>query len=180
MGESRLSESDQAYWLAFSAGVVSAATMSLVLFVFRLMGWTEFSFERALGELLPGRVHAGAVVLGFAWHVVNGGLVALVYARVFKHARLSFPWIGTTLAFVQATAVLFLLGLFAAPHPGGSVDGLPGDVPAFGARLDAGWVLAFVFVHLLFGGLLGALCEALGQESVVVVDEELPEIRRAA
>ena len=97
----------------FAATVALTTTMS----VSHGIGLTRMSIPFLLGTMLtPNRDRA--LVVGIAFHVVNGWLFALVYAALLEGMDSATWWLGTGIGLVHALFVLAVgMPLLPGFHP---------------------------------------------------------------
>src|SRR5690606_5188969 len=81
------------------------------------MQQSELGLEMLLGSLITRQVGLGTWLLGFVWHLFNGGIFALIYMAVFK--AIGQAGLGWGVAFGIAHWVLagILLGMIYSVHP---------------------------------------------------------------
>jgi uncharacterized membrane protein YagU involved in acid resistance len=128
------------------AGMAGALAMSVASYMFNVLRIPMVDFGRLIATKIL-RYHSHGTRLGLVLHIVNGVLLALIYALIdaLIGAQLlpGFPWVrgltyGTLLWLFMMVVVLPLLG-----------DGL------FGWRTSRTMVLSALTVHLLYGLILG-------------------------
>ncbi len=127
------------------------------------LGLSRLSMPLILGAALT-RDRRRANVYGFALHLLNGWLFALVYALIFESWRRASWWLGLILGLVQAlfllTAVMPLLPYMHrrmasedfGPNPTRQLEP-PGFLALNYGRYTP---LATLVAHLLYGAILGA------------------------
>jgi len=124
------------------AGLVGALSMALATYLFNLLGIPIADLGRLIATKIL-RYHSHRTRLGFVLHLVNGVLLALVYAMLLVPLLPGPYWMrgllyGTGLWLVMMVVLLPLLG-----------DGL------FGSRTSRGMAPSALAVHLLYGLVLG-------------------------
>lgn len=158
------------------SGTLGAALMTLVGLVLQLAAGSELSFELMLGTLVTGRVDASSWVLGFLWHLVNGALFGLIYAAVFRMLGRSGAALGSSIGVVHWIFGGVLIGILSAINP--FIPALLVPSGFFAAGYGVGEALEFLFLHVLFGLVVGAAYRA----SVIPVSRgaDVEDARRAA
>jgi uncharacterized membrane protein YagU involved in acid resistance len=144
-------------------GFCATVVLTTCLAASQGLGLSRMSLPLMLGAALtPDRQRAN--VYGFALHMVNGWLFALLYALVFESCRRATWWLGAILGLAQA---LFLLAavmpLLPYMHPRMATEEFgPNptrqlEPPGFLA-LNYGrhTPVATILAHLLYGAILGA------------------------
>jgi hypothetical protein len=152
---------------AFVAGAIGAVAMSAILWVARNVMGIPAGIEMMLGTLVVPNAALTAWLVGFAIHVLIGGVLALVYAWGFEHVTHRAGWLVGA-GFGLAHAVISGLGLTLVPaiHPM-----IPERMPApgaFMANLGAIGIIAYFALHAVYGAIIGGL---YGQ----VVNERVPQ-----
>ncbi|MEX2375564.1 MAG: hypothetical protein WD942_08285 [Dehalococcoidia bacterium] len=143
----------------FAATVILTTTMAAAQY-FRL---TRMSIPYMLGTMFTAD-HGRAQLLGFAVHLVNGWMFAVIYAGGFEGWGAATWWLGASIGLVHALFVLFVgMPMLPALHPrmatttaGPTPTRLlqpPGFLAMHYGRRTAVVVVA---AHLLYGGILGA------------------------
>lgn len=140
---------------AFTAGVLGAAAMSVLLFIGRQVGM-DVSIESMMGTLFlpPGPT---AFWVGLAMHLMISGLIALVYAWAFETVtRRASAGLGAAFALVHVLiAGVVMGGMIPVVHPL-----IPEQMPGPGYFLSnhgSMGTAAFVVLHLVFGAIVGAM-----------------------
>ncbi len=149
------------------SGFVATLVMTTLLSGSQAVGLTRMNVPFLLGTMLtPNRDRAK--VVGFAMHLVNGWLVALLYVALFAQWAPPTWWRGAIVGVGQAIVVLVVgMSLLPAVHPRmaseqeGPSAKRPLEPPGFlalhyGARTPVTVVLA----HAVYGALLGGLLRA--------------------
>ena len=124
------------------AGLVGAAVMVLTTWVFHAVGLPMVDFGRLLATKIL-RYHSHGTQLGLVLHLVNGGVLALIYA-MFVASRLPGPDVARGVVYGIALWLIMMVLIF--PLLG---DGL------FGSRTAPGTVPSSLVVHLLYGAVIG-------------------------
>jgi hypothetical protein len=140
---------------AFLAGVAGGVAMSVGLATARAAGLAA-NLELMLGTMTGLRPGAGALVFGFALHLLIAGLIGLIYAWGFEHVtHRSGAAIGAAFSVVNAIAGGIFMGLVPLMHPL-----IPESMPAPGAfivNLGTMGILAEFVLHLMYGSVVGAV-----------------------
>lgn len=131
--------------IAFVAGVLSALFMSLLEWLGISMHQAPYSLEVLLGSVITDSFTWTSWFVGFAWHLLNGGLFALVYAAIFKYIKHSGPSTGALIGIAHWGAAALLLKGLSAIHP------LTSTVTT---------IIGSLLLHLAYGAVLGWLYRA--------------------
>ncbi len=127
------------------------------------LGLSRMSLPLMLGAALTAD-RQRAKVYGFAVHMVNGWLFALLYALVFESWRRATWWLGATLGLAQALFILAAVMPLVpyvhhrmateefGPNPTRQLEP-PGFFALNYGRLTP---VATIVAHLLYGAILGA------------------------
>ena len=126
------------------AGLVGALSMALASYVFSAMGVPMVDFGRLIATKILG-YHSHGTRLGFAMHLINGVLLALVYAVVVAPQLPGLPWIRGVIY-----GMLLWLGMMLVVLPllGDGILGLKSSRSVAPSALAA---------HLLYGLSLGLI-----------------------
>jgi hypothetical protein len=138
----------------FAAGVSGALIISVMTAIFRAFGIHLLSFEMILGSLLVGQVGSVAWFLGFAWHLLNGGLFGLVYVAGFKTIGRANILIGAFFGLIQWLVAGYGIGTVPVENIPSAYRLVP-DTGFFHSSSSIGIVLAYLFLHLFFGAIIG-------------------------
>jgi hypothetical protein len=140
---------------AFLAGVAGGAAMSIGLAGLRALG-IPADFEMMLGTMTGLDPGTTALAIGFAIHFLIAGLIGLVYAWGFERVtRRAGVTIGAAFSVLNAIAGGLFMGLVPVMHPL-----IPESMPApgaFMANLGTAGILAEFILHLVYGGVVGAV-----------------------
>ena len=141
---------------AFLAGLLGALAIAIVMAIYRATGRPIVHLELALGYLLTGKTGFGSWLLGFLWHLLNGGIFALIYAAGFLVLRRAGPALGVAFGVVHWCIAGYLLGIFP-------VWRLPPFFQIAPWTGQGGWygglsTLIVFLLHLLFGFIVGSFC----------------------
>jgi hypothetical protein len=155
---------------AILAGVAGALLMSLLMALGVWMQRSPFALEELLGGLFAARDRRSEVyVVGLLWHLINGGLFALIYATIFCRRGRAGVRAGLALAvlhwIVAAVLVNVLLGLH--PWTQGPLRRSAGPAVPFGGMTIWGSLV----LHLAYGATVGAL---LGRAARTSAQSEAP------
>jgi len=155
------------YANAFLAGTAGALAMSALFALARIIKITNLNFELVLGSLFTGGLNSFNLLIGFSWHVANGGLIGILYAWLFKNIGRA-DWItGTATGAVHCVFAGFFLGILPSIHPL-----MPEIIPAPGYfGYDGGIIDAVLLLisHLVYGGITGHLYEKYSESAIVPV-----------
>jgi hypothetical protein len=150
-----------ASWLLW--GFVATLVMTALMAATQAARWTRMSLPYLLGTMLtPDRDRA--YLVGFLFHLVNGWLLALVYAAAFHAWGLATWWAGAAIGAVHAVFVLTAgMAILPALHPRmaneqqGPTMRRQIEPPGFLAlHYGIQTPLSVLAAHLVFGGLFGA------------------------
>jgi hypothetical protein len=130
----------------FQAGVLGAAVMSILAQISVWMSVPFFSIELFLGSLITGRGTGSASwLLGFAWHLINGGIFALFYRAIFRMTGRGGATFGALLGMVQWLIAGVVMPFIPVTHAHGFAWSTWGDATFFGTLV----------LHLSFGATVG-------------------------
>ena len=145
--------------LAFLTGVIAGAVMIALLITARIAGITEMNIALTLGSMITREITAGTWALGFLMHLALSGLIALIYASVFEAVRRSTWRLGLIGGAIHTAIAGLVMLLIPAIHPIiPDVIAAPG---AFGVNYGAATVATFVFLHLIYGAIVGGVYETV-------------------
>jgi hypothetical protein len=118
--------------------------MTLAMAIYRAAGLPMVHIERELGAFLTGNTGLRSWILGLLWHLLNGGVFALIYAAGFRSIGRAGVGLGLLFGIVHWYLAGYLLGA----------------LPMWRVTVQYGGLAAiFVFVlHLIFGMIVGANC----------------------
>jgi hypothetical protein len=139
---------------AFSAGVVGALAVSVIMALGRGLG-IVVGFEALLGSWLLTRLDTSALLLGLGAHAVVGGLFGVAYAAGFQVLGRASASLGLRLAVAHTVLSGLVLGAIPAVHPMVS-ENLPAP-DVFMSGYGAPAAMTFIAAHLVFGACVGAL-----------------------
>lgn len=159
-------------WQIFSflGGLLGAVAFNFLAWMSVKLGVLPVALYKLFGVWLTGTTGLGASVLGFAAHVLGGGVIGVFYGSVFRATSYTGWRFGAMVALGHWTIAGWLLGL---------MDSLPGKVPVpgfFSANYGTGGFVATLVLYLVFGAIVGevfavaarsGLVEGLSFESVV-------------
>lgn len=138
--------------LAFGAGVLGAGAMAVASRGAGTGVMTEL--ERLLGAFPLSPRNPKAQTVGLGLQLVNGGLLAQLYAAAFDLGVPAGWRSGLGLGLLHGAAAGLLMGAVPALHPY-----VPDPMPAPGAfmrRRGRAAVLTFLGLHGLYGAIVGA------------------------
>ena len=140
-------------------GVLGAFIMSVLLVLMRWSGLTQFNISMFLGSMLTQEFTPSTWVVGFIWHLFNGGIFGLIYAGVFKGIGNANAGKGTLIGFVHWLIFSAIMAFSANIHPL-----IPSELeePGFFA-INYGAVTAIgaLCLHLVFGYVIGNSLEGV-------------------
>jgi hypothetical protein len=127
------------------------------------LGLTRMNLPFMLGTMFtPDRDRAKLV--GFGVHLLNGWLLAVIYAAAFRSWHRATWWLGAAIGLVHASFVLLVvMSILPGLHPR-MADEQRGPEPTrqleppgflalnYGRRTP----ISVIVAHLLYGGILGA------------------------
>jgi hypothetical protein len=130
----------------FQAGVLGAAVMSILAQISVWMSVPFFSIELFLGGLIT-RQNSGSLtwLLGFAWHLLNGGVFALFYRAVFRATGRGGAAFGALLGLGQWLIAGVVIPLIPVAHTHGFAWSNWGGATFLGSLI----------LHLCFGATVG-------------------------
>jgi uncharacterized membrane protein YagU involved in acid resistance len=123
------------------AGVVGAAAMVIATYLFHALGLPMVDFGRLLATKIL-RYHSHGTRLGLVLHLVNGVVLAVIYALLVD----MIPGPGWLRGLGYGAVLWLVMMVVAMPALG---DGF------FGSRAPRGTVLSALVTHLVYGLILG-------------------------
>ena len=153
---------DWAGWATF--GFVATVVLTAIMVVAQLTGLSRMDLPLMLGTIFVESPDV-ARLAGFAIHLVNGQVFALLYAAAFALLGTATPWLGALFGLVHGLAALILiLPLLPGVHPRMASDRSGPDLhavlePPGPLALNYGrqTPLFTLLAHVVYGALLGAL-----------------------
>lgn len=143
---------------AFLAGVTGGAIMTLLLVIARALG-LDVNLSMMLGTMLGLEPSTGTWIVGFVMHLIISGLIAILYALGFEyvtHRASVGTGIGFSLVHILVGGVV--MAFIPAIHPMiPEVLGAPG---AFLSSYGVLGIIAFIALHLVYGGVVGGMYAA--------------------
>ncbi len=145
-------------------GFFATIVLTTLLSASQGLGLSRMSIPFLLGTIVtPDRKRAN--LLGFALHLANGWLFALLYALAFEAWGSATWWLGATLGLVHGFATLaILMPLLPSLHPRmAAEDHGPAPTPQLeppgflALHYGRGTPLATLLAHAVYGGILGGL-----------------------
>jgi hypothetical protein len=153
----------------FLWGFVATVFLTTLMSAAQGLGLSRISLPFMLGTMFTAD-RDRAMVIGFAFHFVNGWLFALFYALVFESLRMTGWWLGGFIGLVQGLTVLIvLMPILPAVHPRMATEHRgpeptralepPGFMALnYGRRTPAITLIA----HLVYGAILGGCYRLAG------------------
>ena len=147
-------------------GFAATVALTTIMSVSHGVGLTRMSIPFLLGTMLtPNRDRA--LVVGIAFHVLNGWLFALLYAALLEAMNRTTWWLGAGIGLVHALFVLAVgMPLLPGFHPR-MVSEYYGPTP--NRRLQPPGFLALnygrrtpivtIVAHVIYGAIIGGLYE---------------------
>ena len=127
------------------AGILGAISMAVATFLFNAVRVPVVDFGRLLATKIL-RYHSHGTRLGLVLHLVNGVLLALVYAILIEPQLAPFIQFYWLRGLLYGFALWLMLMMVVLPIVG---DGF------FGGRGRSGMVGSALVVHLIYGLILG-------------------------
>jgi hypothetical protein len=150
---------------AFLAGVIGAVAMSAILWIARNWMGIPAHMEMMLGTMVVPNAALTAWLVGFAIHLLIGGVLALVYAWAFEHVTHRSGWlVGVGFGLVHAVIAGLGNTMIPAIHPM-----IPERMPAPGAfmlNLGVIGIVAEFALHAVYGAIVGVLYGPVLRERV--------------
>ncbi len=150
-------------------GFVATVFLTTLMAAGQGLGLSRMSLPFMLGTLFTAD-RDRAMVIGFAFHFINGWLFALFYALVFENLRMTGWWLGGVMGLGQGLTVLVLLmPILPSAHPRmatehrGPEPTRSLEPPGFMA-LNYGrqTPLITLFAHIVYGAILGGFYRLAG------------------
>jgi hypothetical protein len=151
---------------AFVAGVIGAVVMSAILWVARNAMGVPAHVETMLGTLVVPTPALTAWLVGFAIHLLIGGVIAIVYAWAFEHVTHRAGWlVGVGFGLLTALVTGLVLTIIPAIHPL-----IPERMSApgmFMANLGIIGIVAWYALHAIYGAIVGGMYGPVVREPVM-------------
>lgn len=145
-------------WLkAFVAGMLGAALIAAILGICIASGFHVLDFSLMWGTLVGLPIGAQAWIVGFVIHLVVGGLIALLYAAIFKAFSGAGVLRGGILGIVHALIAGLAIALLPLVHPLMNNGRMPSPGPYFSGHGLPG-ILLFFGIHIVYGATVGLVC----------------------
>jgi hypothetical protein len=166
---------------AFASGVGATAAITLLMLIASWGGFITFSLPSLLGQALTGDTNTYSWIAGCIWHLINGGLLAILYVALFRTLRRSSGGLGALIGFAH----WLLAGIVLAKLPLSSSWELAMTGSGhflFWSILGAANLLGSLVEHLVFGWIVGQLYRSSVRAEMNEVESEpesIPE-RKAA
>jgi uncharacterized membrane protein YagU involved in acid resistance len=143
-------------------GFVGTVALTTIMSASQGLGLSRMSIPYLLGTMLiPGRDRA--MLVGFAFHVLNGWIFALIYALAFESWGEATWWGGTGIGLIHSLFVLLVgMSLLPAMHPR-MANEQQGPSPTrhlqppgvLGLNYGRRTPLVTILAHLVYGAILG-------------------------
>ena len=148
-------------WLLW--GFIATLVLSALMAGSQAARLTRMSLPYLLGTMLTAD-RDRALLVGFAFHLLNGWILALIYVAAFHSWGLATWWAGAAIGVVHAAFVLTAgMALFPAVHPRMASEQQGPTVrrqiepPGFLAlHYGVQTPLSLLAAHVVFGALFGA------------------------
>jgi hypothetical protein len=143
----------QAFW----AGVTGALVMTIIMALARFAGM-DFNLEMIMGTWFGLEPGVGTWLFGLVVHLAIGGLIGLAYGSAFEYWLHRARWsTGVGVAVIHTVIAGILMGALPAVHPLiPEVLMAPGP---FLVNFGLSGIVAFVVLHLIYGGVVGSMYE---------------------
>lgn len=161
------------YGVAFGAGVMGAFLMSVIMGLARAMNWSEMNFEMSLGSMVTSNFTGGAWTLGFFWHLLNGGIFALIYNFAFQRTGIPDARRGAFFGLVHWIFAGIYLGLLPAVHP--MIPEQMASPGFFGVGMGFGNVLFNIALHLMYGSIVGGVIGKSVRSAAIASTEDVEQ-----
>ena len=146
------------YALAFGAGVAAGAAFTVLEWLARVAQLTSVNMSMVLGAMFTQDISTGTWILGFLVHLVVSGLIAIVYALVFKAWGPANWWHGVVVAIPHTLLAGLFTVMMPVIHPA-----MPEMLPAPGflaINFGVGTMILVILLHLVYGAIVGAIYHA--------------------
>lgn len=135
------------------AGFIGTTGITVFLWTIDKSGWATADMVRAVGSLFTKK-YENARQTGLVVHFTAGIIISAIYLHFLSMLSLpgfiSLVFIGGVIGFVHGFVFSFVMVIMSEHHP----------VEKF-RQMDFQVVLAHVFGHIIYGGLIGATFAAL-------------------
>ena len=144
---------------AFLAGVIAGVAMSILMGIGGLLA-IPLHAEMMLGTLLGLPPGLPAWMLGFVFHLVISGCIALIYAAAFDYLTSGPGWgMGAAFSLLHVVLAGLATGVLGILHP--LVPAVMDEPGLFAINLGASTAVLFILIHVVYGTLVGGLYAAL-------------------
>lgn len=163
-------ERGEMYLAGFRAGIIAALFMSMITAIARIMGATRMNLEGLLGSFFLDPTEPGTWLLGFVWHVLNGGFFGLAYVLLFNLFDRSSASLGAGLGVVHWLAAGLFLGFLPAFHPRiPEIISAPGY---FALGMGPFNMAALLILHVCYGAIVGSVYnQSLTNDTLALKDD---------
>lgn len=145
-------------WLvAAGAGIIGAIAMTIMTDMSRALGLIDANLSRYQGCLVTGRADGRvALVAGICLHLMNGAVLALGYAVIFRAIGASTWWAGAIIGFVHWIAAGLAFPLMDRAN-GCVADGRLRGFGVMGRNYGVMMILGLLLGHVVYGAIVGAI-----------------------
>lgn len=145
------------YSRAFLAGAFGGIVMSVLMFLGRAVMGMDVNLEMMMGTMFfdPGPV---AWIVGFVMHVMLSGLIGIAYLWAFETIT---KRAGVAMGLAISVPHILIAGVVMGAVIPAVHRLIPEQMPGPGyflANHGTLGIVAFVMLHLVFGGIVGAMC----------------------
>ncbi|MGD9711387.1 MAG: hypothetical protein AB7V46_04885 [Thermomicrobiales bacterium] len=139
------------------AGIVATAVMTVAMYIGKSAGM-QLDMPRMLGLMFTEPSSSAVAVIGLMAHVMMGVVFAAVYSLAFDAFDIDQSWLwGALFGAVHGAVVGMAMGMMPMMHPRMG-DGKELPAPGFFGRNLGGMIpVAIIGLHVLYGGIVGAL-----------------------
>lgn len=148
----------QVFAIGVGAGLVSA----VVIGISQLLGWTSIDLDLFFGSFWTAEISSQSRWIGFLFHLTLGGVIAQIYAGLFRSSHRSGAGIGLAIGIIHWLLAGFGTGIVAELHPlvSGPLNSelKPGQILSPGLFVlgdGFGGMLAYFAAHLSYGAAVG-------------------------
>ena len=143
----------QVFAIGLAAGLVSAAVIACS----QLIGLTSIDLDLFFGSFWTAEISSQSRWVGFLFHLVLSGLIAQVYAFLFRSSHRSGIGIGVAIGFIHWLVAGVGTGIAAKLHPllSGAIPGQMLSPGLFVLGDGIGGMFAYFVAHISYAAAVG-------------------------
>jgi hypothetical protein len=144
-------------------GFAATVILTTLTIAAQSLGLTRIDIPFIIGTMVTAN-RDRAKVIGYAMHLFNGWVFAIVYALFFEYVHIATWWFGALIGTVQGVVVVVvLLPLLPGVHPR-MVSDFRGPEPTrlleppgfLAINYGRSTPIVIIIIHIIYGAILGA------------------------